>query len=81
VLSKTARGLQTGDDELKLSSMTATPPPLKKSCRWWTVRKKAPRPSWGSKKILTQIGSALRLINRQSSDLLEIAESHPGHED
>jgi len=29
----------------------------------------------GQQKMLTQIGSALRLINRQSSDLLEIAET------
>ena len=29
----------------------------------------------GQQKILTQVGAALRLINRQSSDLLEIAET------
>jgi twitching motility protein PilJ len=29
----------------------------------------------GQQKILTQVGDALRTINRQSSDLLEIAET------
>ena len=29
----------------------------------------------GQQKILTQVGTALRTINRQSSDLLEIAET------
>ena len=29
----------------------------------------------GPAKILTQVGDALRTINRQSSDLLEIAET------
>jgi twitching motility protein PilJ len=29
----------------------------------------------GQQKILTQVGNALRTINRQSSDLLEIAET------
>ena len=76
VLSKTTRGLQAGDDALKLKPLgDAYVHELEKIMPLVDRAEKSAKAVMGQQKILTQIGSALRLINRQSSDLLEIAEA------
>ena len=76
VLSKTTRGLQSGDDALKLKPLgDAYVHELEKIMPLVDRAEKSAKTVMGQQKILTQIGSALRLINRQSSDLLEIAEA------
>lgn len=76
VLAQTTRGLKDGAPELRLA-------PVEKSMQG-DVDKIMPMVQRAEKnaktvldqqKILTQVGSALRTINRQSSDLLEIAET------
>ena len=46
-----------------------------RSRRWSSAPTRAPRPCWRQQQILTQVGTALRDINRQSSDLLEMTET------
>jgi twitching motility protein PilJ len=76
VLSKTTRGLQAGDDALKLKPLgDGYVHELEKIMPLVDRAEKSAKAVMGQQKILTQIGSALRLINRQSSDLLEIAEA------
>jgi twitching motility protein PilJ len=76
VLSKATRGLQSGDDELKLKALgDSYAHELEKIMPLVDRADKSAKAVMGQQKILTQIGSALRLINRQSSDLLEIAEA------
>ena len=76
VLSKTTHGLQSGDDELKLKALgDSYVHELEKIIPLVERAEKSAKAVMGQQKILTQIGSALRLINRQSSDLLEIAEA------
>jgi twitching motility protein PilJ len=75
-LVKRVKGLETGDPELQLTSLSdellselykITPLVDKAEKNAATVLKQ--------EKVLTQVGSALRSINRQSSELLEIAET------
>lgn len=77
VLAKTTRGLKSGDDELHLS-------PLDGDRYAQGIEKVSPlvdraeanaKAVMSQQKVLTQIGAGLRLINRQSSDMLEIAEA------
>jgi twitching motility protein PilJ len=76
VLSKTTRGLQNSDDELRLKALgDSYTPELEKIMPLVDRAEKSAKAVMSQQKILTQIGSALRLINRQSSDLLEIAET------
>lgn len=76
VLVKTVRGLQGGDDEMRLAALNESfAPQLGKVVPLVERAEKNAKAVMGQQKILTQIGSALRLINRQSSDLLEIAET------
>ncbi len=76
VLVKTTRGLALGDDALRLSALPDSfKPELDKVAPLVDRAEKNAKAIMGQQKILTQIGSALRLINRQSSDLLEIAET------
>ncbi|TXH89035.1 MAG: methyl-accepting chemotaxis protein [Rhodoferax sp.] len=76
VLSKTAHGLQSGDDELRLDPLGEDyAAGLDKIIPLVDRAEKSAKVVMSQQKILTQIGSALRLINRQSSDLLEIAET------
>jgi twitching motility protein PilJ len=76
ILVKTARGLQDGDDELRLKALDDSyRPELVKAMPLVDRAEKSAKAVMGQEKVLTQIGSALRLINRQSSDLLEIAEN------
>ena len=75
-LGKTVRGLQSGDDTLRLTPLEALfKPDLEKVVPLVTRAEKSAGVIMSQQQILTQIGSALRLINRQSSDLLEIAET------
>jgi twitching motility protein PilJ len=76
VLSKTTRGLQNGDDELRLTALgDSFAHEFAKIMPLVDRAEKSAKGVMAQQKILTQIGSALRLINRQSSDLLEIAEA------
>jgi twitching motility protein PilJ len=76
VLAKSARGLQAGDEAMRISALDETfAPELGKVLPLVERAEKNAKAVMSQQKMLTQIGSALRLINRQSSDLLEIAET------
>ena len=76
VLAKSARGLQAGDEAMRISALDETyAPELGKVLPLVERAEKNAKAVMNQQKMLTQIGSALRLINRQSSDLLEIAET------
>jgi len=76
VLAKSVRGLKNGDAELRLDAVTGIDPEeLDKSLPLVDRAEKSSAAVMAQQKILTQVGSALRTINRQSSDLLEIAET------
>ena len=76
ILGKTVRGLQNGDDSLRLSPLdNSFKPELDKVTPMVTRAEKSAAAIMAQQQILTQIGAALRLINRQSSDLLEMAET------
>ena len=76
VLAKTIRALKSGDAELGVTSLDGDfESELSKVVPLMERAEKSAATVMGQQKILTQINSALRLINRQSSDLLEIAES------
>ena len=76
VLAKAVRGLQSGDDSLNLTAVNAdSQPEITKAMPLMERAEKSASLVMGQQKILTQVGSALRTINRQSSDLLEIAET------
>ena len=76
VLARNVRALNAGDNELGVQSLgepfkpdlDAVNPLMERAERNASV-------VMGQQKILTQVGDALRTINRQSSDLLEIAET------
>ena len=76
VLARNVRALNAGDSELGVQSLgepfkpdlDAVNPLMERAERNASV-------VMGQQKILTQVGDALRTINRQSSDLLEIAET------
>ena len=76
VLARNVRALNSGDDELGVQSLGE---PYKPELEAVTpLMERAERNAavvMGQQKILTQVGDALRTINRQSSDLLEIAET------
>ncbi|MDZ7937963.1 MAG: methyl-accepting chemotaxis protein [Rhodoferax sp.] len=76
VLAKATRGLQAGNDEMRISPLDETfAPELGKVLPLVERAEKNAKAVMGQQTMLTQIGAALRLINRQSSDLLEIAET------
>jgi twitching motility protein PilJ len=76
VLAKTMRGLRQGDSELSLEPLAANfAPELDEIAPQVERAEKNATTVLGQQKILLQVGSALRTINRQSSDLLEIAET------
>lgn len=76
VLTKSVRGMMAGDAELRLEPVGASNIPLlEKAVPLVDRAEKSAATVLAQQKILTQVGSALRLINRQSSDLLEIAET------
>ena len=76
VLARTVRALKTGDAELNIE---AVPDQLQEQVDKATPMVQRAEKNAGvvmsQQKILTQVGAALRTINRQSSDLLEIAET------
>ena len=76
VLARNVRALNAGDGELNVQSLGETFKPDLDSVN--PLMERAERNAavvMGQQKILTQVGDALRTINRQSSDLLEIAET------
>jgi twitching motility protein PilJ len=74
-LTKATKGLTAGDAEMGLSSLgDAYTPALAKVLPLVERAEKSAQVVMGQQKVLIQIGDALRLINRQSSDLLEVAE-------
>ena len=76
VLARNVRALNAGDSELNVQALgesfktdlDAVTPLMERAEKNASV-------VMGQQKILTQVGDALRTINRQSSDLLEIAET------
>lgn len=76
VLAKTVRGLKAGEVSLRLEPVAIE---LQTNVDVVTpLMERAEKNSatvMGQQAILTQVGNALRTINRQSSDLLEIAET------
>jgi len=76
VLAKTVRGLQNGDEVLRLQPVLSEfQEDVAKIVPLMERAEKNAGTVMGQQKILTQVGNALRTINRQSSDLLEIAET------
>jgi twitching motility protein PilJ len=76
VLAKSVRGLKSGDEQMRLDALSADyQPELEKIAPLMERAEKNAAIVMSQQKILTQVGAALRLINRQSSDLLEIAET------
>jgi twitching motility protein PilJ len=76
-LVKTVRGLKDGDAALDLSPVSgaATIEKVESLLPFVERAEKSEAAVMKQEKILTQVGAALRTINRQSSDLLEIAET------
>jgi twitching motility protein PilJ len=74
VLARTVRGLATGDERLQPLSEEFKPE-LDKITPMMERAEQNAGVVMSQQKILTQVGDALRTINRQSSDLLEIAET------
>jgi twitching motility protein PilJ len=75
-LAKTVAGLKAGDDSLRLDALAADNlTTLEKMVPLVDRAEASAKVVLGQEKILTQVGAALRTINRQSSDLLEIAET------
>ena len=76
VLTRSVRGLKQGDGELAIDALSA-----EYSAQLDTLLPKVDqaeanaRTVLGQQAILTQVGNALRTVNRESSDLLEIAET------
>ena len=76
VLVKSVRGLAGGDSQMGLTALgTDFGDDLGKITPLMERAEKNAATVMSQQTILTQVGSALRLINRQSSDLLEIAET------
>ena len=76
VLGKTLRGLQQGDASMSLDALSANyAADLEAVAPLVVNAEKNAAVVLGQEKVLLQVGTALRAINRQSSDLLEIAET------
>ena len=76
VLAKNVRGLRSGDASLRLTGVNQDlQPDIAKVMPLMERAEKNAATVVGQQNILTQVGNALRTINRQSSDLLEIAET------
>ncbi|MDB5892860.1 MAG: chemotaxis protein [Rhodoferax sp.] len=74
VLARTVRGLANGDERLAPVSGDALADVQKVDPLMLRAEKNAGT-VMAQQKVLTQVGGALRNVNRQSSDLLELAES------
>ncbi|KQR63186.1 methyl-accepting chemotaxis protein [Acidovorax sp. Leaf160] len=76
VLARNVRALNGGDRELGVQALgEAYRPELEAVTPLVDRAERNAAVVMGQQKILTQVGDALRTINRQSSDLLEIAET------
>ncbi|WP_422586078.1 methyl-accepting chemotaxis protein [Polaromonas sp.] len=76
VMAKTVRGMKSGDESLRLSAVSgALQPVVDKFTPLVERAEQNANIVMGQQSILLQVGEALRTINRQSSDLLEIAET------
>src|SRR5574337_501050 len=76
VLARNVRALSNGDGELEVQALgEAFKPELDAIAPLMERAERNAGVVMGQKKILTQVGDALRTINSQSSDLLEIAEA------
>ena len=76
VLAKSVRALNEGDNELKVDALgDSFKPELEKITPLMERAERNAKAVTEQEKVLTQVGAALRTINRQSSDLLEIAET------
>ena len=76
VLARTVRGLRTGDEALRLQPVLSEfQDDVQKIIPMVERAEKNAGTVMSQQKILLQVGSSLRTINRQSSDLLEIAET------
>ena len=76
VLAKSVRALKSGDDSLKVAAVSGDfQPDVDKVIPLMERAEKNAATVMSQQTILTQVGAALRTINRQSSDLLEIAET------
>ncbi len=76
VLLKSVHGLAAGDSTMGLSALGANYRPMLDKATPLVDRAGINAAVvMGQEKILTQVGTALRLINRQSSDLLDVAET------
>jgi twitching motility protein PilJ len=76
VLASSVRALKAGDEQMRIDAVPAQAQasvdlisPLMERAE------KNAKTVIGQQKVLTQVGTALRTINRQSADLLEIAET------
>lgn len=75
-LAKAVRGLKDGEASLRLTAVNdALLPDVEKVTPLMERAEKNANTVMSQQSILTQVGTALRTINRQSSDLLEIAET------
>ncbi|WP_405041638.1 methyl-accepting chemotaxis protein [Polaromonas sp.] len=76
VLAKTLRGLKSGEDSMRLAPVSNDlQADVEKVTPLVDQAEKNAKIVMAQQNILTQVGNALRTINRQSSDLLEIAET------
>jgi len=76
VLTRSLRGLKSGDDQLAIEPLgDAFGAELDALLSQVDAAERNAATVLGQQKILTQVGSSLRTINRQSADLLEIAET------
>ena len=76
VLARTVRGLKSGDTTMNIPAVGPEyQGEVDKISPLMERAEKNAAVVMGQQRILTQVGTALRTINRQSSDLLEIAET------
>ncbi|MBC7610443.1 MAG: type IV pili methyl-accepting chemotaxis transducer N-terminal domain-containing protein [Polaromonas sp.] len=76
VLAKSVRGLKVGEESMRLAPVNDNlQPEVEKVTPLMERAEKNAATVMAQQNILTQVGNALRTINRQSSDLLEIAET------
>jgi twitching motility protein PilJ len=76
LLARGVRGLKAGDPDLRLRELSDIyQEDIDKILPLMERSEKNAATVSGQQRILTQVGTALRTINRQSSDLLEIAET------
>ena len=76
VLARNVRAVATGDDSLDVRALgDAYAGELEQILPLMERAEQSAKQVLEQRKILTQVGDALRTINRQSSDLLEIAET------